>query len=200
MSPRAPRAVESDYVVDLPAAVIATRLIGTLRDFDHLALACPAILYVRSRPALYLHGAKANACIGPARVQAVAPLAGLWTWLLDAWRSTDSTHDAGTTGDVTDGIEFLCFLDAAVWDELEEVGRERLVYHELCHLKQKADRDGNPKVDGKGRPVLALVPHDYEFFDAEVRRYGPEVCGLEALDDTLKAGRRAVRPRTLRRA
>ena len=191
---------ERDYTVDAPAAAIAARLIGTLDDFNHLALAQPAILYVRSVPPLHVHGARANACIGPARVQAAGSLSGLWAWLVASWVGDLGPLTAGTTGDLTDGIAFLCFFDAGVWDDLEVLGRERLVYHELSHLKQKTDRDGLPRLDNEGRPVLALVPHDYEFFDAEVRRYGPALCDLEPAAEAIAQGRKSRRPQTLRRA
>lgn len=193
------RTLEVDYSLLPSAAAHAGRLIEQLEDFSHLVLAQPGIGFLASRPPLYLHGVRANACIGPSRVQAVAPLAGMWAWFLE--QLILEGKGAGLTGDVTNGVDYLVLVDAAVWGVLDDVGRERLMYHELCHLAQKRDRDDNPRFDQQGRPVLALVPHDYEFFDSEVRRYGPAVCGLEGAQLALAEGKRRPRVRsTLRKA
>lgn len=57
-----------------------------------------------------------------------------------------------------------------------------LVEHELYHLVQKCDRDGEPMFDDEtGRPLLELRGHDVEEFVSVVRRYGARATGTEAL-------------------
>lgn len=69
--------------------------------------------------------------------------------------------------------DFLVELDAAYWlDECDDLMREILVYHEICHAIQAKDRDGEDRFDSDGNPVWALAGHDVEEFAAVVRRYG----------------------------
>jgi len=92
--------------------------------------------------------------------------------------------------------EFLVIVDAALWPSLEKVQRERLVYHELCHLKAKENPEtGEPRLHEDGRPQLQVVPHDVEIFEAEVARYGPEVCDLDALCTAIVEGQKRARKR-----
>lgn len=98
--------------------------------------------------------------------------------------------------------DFLIVFDSASWAGLNETEQEALVFHELCHLYQKETGDGAPAEDKEGRPLLALRFHDYEFFDTEVRRYGPETCRLVSAALAIADGHRQAqeRGRQLRRA
>ncbi len=75
------------------------------------------------------------------------------------------------------------------------------MYHELCHLVPRVDEFDIPRMGDDGRLLLKIIPHDYEFFDAEVRRYGPDVCSLEpaaiAIADGLRAAQQRKRPRAV---
>lgn len=121
--------------------------------------------------------------------------------------------------------DFIVRVDAANWDALSytepaqafwrarrrpaaddvdwPVGRERLIFHELKHIVQRVDGDGAPRFsDEDGRPVLALQPHDAEFFHDELESYGPTVCGAVDTALAIAAGGRQeeaarARPRRL---
>ena len=58
----------------------------------------------------------------------------------------------------------------------------------------RVDEDtGIPKVSREdGRILTKLRPHDFEFFDAEVRRYGPAVYELDGAAVAIADGYRAV--------
>ncbi len=61
----------------------------------------------------------------------------------------------------------LIFLDLAAWERLSPRSREALVDHELMHLSVSGDNDAC------GRPVLSLIPHDWEIggFSLNIERY-----------------------------
>lgn len=167
-----------------PQALV-TRLIRELGDFTHLREA--RIVCVRSEPALMLKGQKVNAFIGRVRCSGTSgPLLSylLWAFCADVCGAEEP--------------EFLIVFDGAIWDGLDDEHRERLVFHELSHLVQQLDEDDCPKEDKDGRPVLAVVFHDYEFFDAEVRRYGPETCALVGAAVAIADGHRAAGARELK--
>lgn len=177
------RHLADSYAVLPEAHQLATELIGQCDEFRHLSLAQPAILYLLSQPQVFLHGTPAAACIVSNRVQAPQPMKGLAAFLL-----------AQTFSD-GDDPDFLVFFDAATWSVLDLERRERLVFHELSHLRQRLTDDGELRFTDDGRPVLALVPHDYEFFDAEVRRYGPIVCDLDTAAVAIAEGHREAQAR-----
>jgi hypothetical protein len=75
------------------------------------------------------------------------------------------------------------------------------VFHELLHTFQRTDKDGALKFsDDDGRPVLALRPHDAEFFHDELERYGPSVCGAVDAAIAIAAGGRLEQRRRLKLA
>ena len=67
---------------------------------------------------------------------------------------------------------FLVILDAEYWEQADARAREILIFHELCHIRQKLDRYGSPRFDKDGLPVYGLHGHDVEEFTAVVGRYG----------------------------
>lgn len=67
---------------------------------------------------------------------------------------------------------FLIVLDRDFWMEADEVTRRALLEHELMHVKQERDKEGDPKFDRDGNPVFGLVGHDVEEFNYIVRKYG----------------------------
>jgi hypothetical protein len=76
--------------------------------------------------------------------------------------------------------DFLILVDAAIWPSLDPMRKERLMFHELCHVVARENEYGVPRLDAEGRPMLRLVPHDVEAFEDEITTYGIEVCGLES--------------------
>ena len=67
---------------------------------------------------------------------------------------------------------FLVILDSAYWEQADDHAREILIFHELCHIRQKLDRYGAPRFDKDGLPVYGLHGHDVEEFTSVVARYG----------------------------
>ena len=57
-----------------------------------------------------------------------------------------------------EGYDYLVTVDALVWENADDVSRERLISHELNHVF----------IDEKGK--LKLVGHDVEDFAAEIQR------------------------------
>jgi len=56
----------------------------------------------------------------------------------------------------------LITLDALHWDTLDEPARIALLDHELTHLTVAKDKEGFPKSDDAGRPVLSTRLHDWQ--------------------------------------
>lgn len=175
---------DSNYAYSLAAGpqAIAARLIRDAAEFSHLREA--RIVCVRSEPELFLRGEKAFAYVGAARPS--GSNSKLHAYLLWAFC-------AELTG--ADDPEFLILFDGSSWDGLDDESKEWLVFHELCHIVQKLDEDDQPKEDTDGRPLLAVRSHDYEFFDQEVRRYGPETCRIVGAALAIADGHRTAQRR-----
>lgn len=174
---------DSFRLADAPQATVRL-LVSRLPEFQHLTAARIACVF--SERALFLHGGQKAAIIatgahtqGPCRhfvefmvAQFVAPVC---------------------EGEDPD---FLILVDRAVFDALDPERRERLMYHELCHIHQAETDEGAPKFSREdGRPILKLVPHDTEVFDAEIERYGVEVVGIEHTAIAIAEGERRRRLR-----
>lgn len=116
-----------------------------------------------SDPEVRLHGHPARAIIGLPRVQ------GPWRGIFEA-ALADLCHPVVGSA----GPEFVILISAHYWSASSKPDRERLIFHELCHLRQTTDSFGVPRLHDDGRPQLQVVPHDVESFEEEVRRYGPD--------------------------
>lgn len=79
--------------------------------------------------------------------------------------------------------QFLIVLDMENWQQASARSREILVFHELCHIKQKLDRFGAPRFDKDGRPAYGLNAHSVEEFTEVVARYGAYTDELVAFID-----------------
>jgi hypothetical protein len=169
------------------AAAIADRLVQTVDELHHLRTA--RIAWIAMPPPVMLRGWPCAAFIAQPRVQ--GPLRVVFETLLDHW-----------LGDEWDGLppDYLVLVDAERWATLDAERQERLVYHELSHVRQREDRFGAPVFANDGRPRWRLVPHDTEVFHEEIRRYGTEICGLEAHEAALEEGNRRARVRATRTA
>lgn len=178
---------DDSLALSADAQAIADRLIATCDEFEHLHAAAPRVPVIRSARALIHRGSRANAVIIQPRWQ--GPLGMTAEWLLAQFCAPLlEGHDP----------DYVVFVDGAVWDGLSDEGRERLMFHELCHLVQVEDEFGVVRRHQDGRPMLKLVPHDYEAFSSEIRRYGIETCGIEAIAPDIVEGEARKRRRGLR--
>jgi hypothetical protein len=156
---------------------LAETLIRTVDRFAHLAQARYVCLL--SQPAVTLQGTERAAIVCLPNVQ--GPLKRMFDWMVASLCAPVLNWDEP---------DFLILIDAAYWSSRDTTGmrKERLVYHELCHVVARTNEYGVPKLDHEGRPMLKLVPHDAEFFHDEVERYGLEVCQLEETAASIAAG------------
>lgn len=189
------------------AEVIARHLVEDRAELNHLRQA--RVLFIVSQREVKLRGFPAAAYICAPRVQGAN--AAFFEDLV-----------AQFAAPLFDGEDpdFIVRVDAATWDALGHtdpavqfwraahvaapdtatwgIGQERLLFHELLHVYQRTDKDGALKFsDDDGRPVLALRPHDAEFFHDELERYGPTVCGAVDAAIAIAAGVRFENRRKL---
>lgn len=170
---------------------IADRLIETLDDFTHLKEAAPTLLFLFSERAIPFRGGLAWAVILFPRWQGPAGL--IAAWLV-------AQFGAGQLGAALDP-DYVVLFDAARWRSLDAERRERLVFHELSHLAAVEDEFGVIRRNREtGKPLLKLAPHSYEYFDAEIRRYGLDTCEADGLAHAIVEGEAQTRRRTLRQA
>lgn len=136
---------------------IADRLVETCEEFQQLKDGEVVLMLLMRHEEKVKQGRRILGEIALPRF--MGPLAPLASWLLA--KACD--------GHMPD---YIVWFDAEWWAEATPIQREALVYHELCHAEQAADRDGEPKFDDAGRPVWTIKGHDVEEFSAVVRRYG----------------------------
>lgn len=89
--------------------------------------------------------------------------------------------------------DFIILLNQEVWND-KEFGPEKkaaLIDHELCHAEVALARDGEPKLDERGRRVWRTRKHDIEEFRAVVQRHGCYKYDLEKFAETLLRRRAA---------
>lgn len=179
-------------------------------ELQHLRQA--RILCILSQREVMLRGWPAAAYIGKPRVQG-----GMSAFVEDLVAQFAAPLFEGHDPD------FIIRFDAACWDQLGStepardfwralhlsapdhatwtIGRERLIFHELLHVYQPLDKEGAPRFSQEdGRPVLALKPHDAEFFHDELEHYGPTVCGAVDTAIALATGGRLEQRRRLQLA
>jgi hypothetical protein len=167
---------------------IAARLIANLEDFSHLKDADPLLLFVFSERALPFRGGMAAAVIIEPRWQ--GPLGIVAEFLVaQLTRQQES---------VALDPDYVVIVDASNWRSLDAERRERLIWHELSHLVAREDEWGVIRRSQEGKPLLKLVPHDFEYFESEIRRYGVEVCGADGLPHAVVAGEAAKRRRNIK--
>lgn len=84
-------------------------------------------------------------------------------------------------------FDFVILLNKEVW-ESKEFGVERkkaLLDHELMHAAEAVDKEGEPKVDAKGRKLFRIRNHDLEEFTDVVRRHGVWKKDLEIFAEAI---------------
>lgn len=186
MTDRTP--LPDSFALHPEAAAIGAGIIRAYDELGHLSEA--RLAYVASQPTPMLHGWPCWAFVAQPRVQ--GPMREWFEWALAGFCAPQCE------GEVPD---FVVIVDAALWPSWDGERQERVIYHELSHIIVREDPEtGVPKLGEDGRPLLRLKPHDYEFFDAEVRRYGPEVCELDRAAAAIADGYRAAERRRRRRA
>lgn len=170
-----------------PQALVAA-LVASCDEFSHLTDA--RIVCIASQPTPVLRGAACKAFIASPSVQ-VSPLKPLFAFLLAQLVSPLLDWEMP---------DYILVVDAALWPTLDAEHQERLVYHELCHVIARVDEDTGleRRSPEDGRILTKLQPHEYEFFDEEVRRYGPAVCELDRAAVAIADGHRAAQRRRLR--
>ncbi len=65
--------------------------------------------------------------------------------------------------------DFLIEICSQSWASLDEIGREALIFHELCHCSIKEKDD---KQTGGTKFVLGTLPHEFEGFCDEYSFFG----------------------------
>ena len=83
-----------------------------------------------------------------------------------------------------DNYDFIVLLNKEAWPTLEDVFKERLIYHALEHAQLSLDSNGEPKKDDRGRLVCRIRKHDFAEFRSVVKKYGWEAN----LSELAKAG------------
>lgn len=68
--------------------------------------------------------------------------------------------------------QFFIILDQEFWMEADDITRRALLEHEMMHIKQSLDKNGDPAFDQDGNPKFGIVGHDLEEFNYIVRKYG----------------------------
>lgn len=176
---------EDSFALASEPQAIAARLTADCEELQHVKEAAPRIAVFFSQRALFLHGGQKAAVIiaprwqGPLGLMAGFLLAQACAPLLE-WEDPD----------------FVILVDAAVWSSLDAERRERLMFHELSHVVWVEDEFGVGKRNREtGRPIIKLGPHDCEIFDSELRRYGPEVVGIETTLQAIVEGAAEARRR-----
>jgi hypothetical protein len=167
---------------------LAARLIAADDEFQHLKEAGPRLLFLFSERAIVFRGGLAAAVIIEPRWQ--GPLGMVAEFLVS--QLVERQDGAALDPD------YVVIVDASNWRSLNAERRERLMFHELSHLVAREDEFGVVRRGQDGRPLLKLVPHDYEVFDSEIRRYGIETVGCEAIAPAIVEGEARKRRRGLR--
>lgn len=83
--------------------------------------------------------------------------------------------------------DFVIILNQITWNypEFDKEKKMALIDHELCHAARVYDKDGEPKIDSKGRPVWRVRKHDIEEFQEIVDRHGIWKRDLQRFADAL---------------
>ena len=70
--------------------------------------------------------------------------------------------------------DFVITLNFEVWQskEFDKDKKMALLDHELMHADEALDKNGEPKVDAKGRRTWRIRSHDVEEFSAIIERHG----------------------------
>ena len=83
--------------------------------------------------------------------------------------------------------DFVILLNFEVWQskEFDKEKKLALLDHELMHADEALDKNGEPKVDAKGRRTWRIRSHDVEEFSAIIERHGIWKRDLEKFADAI---------------
>ncbi len=83
--------------------------------------------------------------------------------------------------------DYVILLNFEVWNssEFDKNKKMALLDHELSHTGQALDREGEPKVDAKGRKVWRIVKHEIEEFVGVIQRNGCYKRDLQLFAETI---------------
>jgi hypothetical protein len=83
--------------------------------------------------------------------------------------------------------DFVITLNAETWGdkEFDAAKKKALLDHELCHVAQAVDGDGEQVVDSRSRKVWRLRKHDIEEFQSVVAHHGCYKKDLESFAEAL---------------
>lgn len=75
------------------------------------------------------------------------------------------------------------FLDGEYWSQASEAEKVAILDHELHHLVEQRDKDGNLIADDAGRPKLKMRPHNFQvgWFHAIAERHGPHAVETQQM-------------------
>ncbi len=91
-----------------------------------------------------------------------------WT-LKEVFGFVDEGYDAQVPPD------FIMVISEEAWREYSPVRKVMLIFHELCHIVQRIDRNECPMYNEEdGRPIYACYGHDREEFDIVAQLFGTE--------------------------
>jgi hypothetical protein len=81
--------------------------------------------------------------------------------------------------------DFILTFDAGYAVNCSDMDFTVLVAHELCHLAQAIDGQGEPKFLKDGTPQYAIKAHDFEGFLSIAQRFGAVELNVKRLADAL---------------
>lgn len=153
-------AIENPYTLPEPGEhqprEIYERLVETMPEFEDQREFRPTIGFLMRQFPLQEGGREVLGAMHLPSVQ--GKLSGVFEWMIERLFGHMPT--------------FLMILDADYWDGVDARLREILVFHEMCHMGLKRNREGDIVEDENGMPKWRLVGHDVEEFTAVVARYG----------------------------
>lgn len=83
--------------------------------------------------------------------------------------------------------DYIVTLDSAFWRDATPVQRQALVHHELMHVQQAVDADGEPRINRQtGEPIFVIMGHDIEEFNLTVERFGLWKPDVERFAETIR--------------
>jgi hypothetical protein len=87
--------------------------------------------------------------------------------------------------------DYVTLLNKDVWEstQFDPAKKRALMDHELMHVCEAVDKNGDQKEDAKGRKMWRIRQHDVEEFSAVVRRHGTYKRDLEIFAENLMKSR-----------
>lgn len=159
--------------LDQPAAIMLDLTIRCDEFFDLKEWSPSIVILMRDEP-VFQGGRMVLGAVHLPTVQ--GKLNSLFQWML---KQVSEVEDP----------DFVMILDEVFWESATAREREILIFHELCHVELKRDKDGEVVIDDDtGRAKWKLRGHDVEEFSRVVERYGAYSEGLRQFKAALDKG------------